>query len=56
MHSLGRSTYAVRVSGFTALNHGLRDLLDRGALIASVIPANVTADATAFAAMGEAST
>ena len=54
--SLGRSTYAVRVSGFTALNHGLRDLLDRGALIASVIPANVTADATAFAAMGEVST
>ena len=47
--SLGRSTYAVRVTGFTALNRGLRELLDRGALLASVTPAHVAADPSAFA-------
>jgi len=54
--SLGRSTYAVRVSGFSALNRGLRDLLDRGALLASVMPAHASADATASATMSEVAT
>lgn len=54
--SLGRSTYAVRVSGFTALNRGLRDLLDRGALLAAVTPAHATADASALAALSEVPT
>ena len=43
--SLGRSTYAVRVTGFAALNRGLRDLLERGALLASVTPAHAVVDA-----------
>jgi hypothetical protein len=43
--SLGRSTYAVRVTGFAALNRGLRDLLERGALLASVTPAHAAVDA-----------
>jgi ABC-2 type transport system ATP-binding protein len=47
--SLGRSTYAVRVSGFAALNRGLRELLDRGALLASVTPAHAAVDASALA-------
>ena len=51
--SLGRSTYAVRVSGFPALNGGLRDLLDRGALLAAVTPAHATADTSALAAVSE---
>ncbi len=46
--SLGRSTYAVRVSGFAALNRGLRELLDRGALLASVMPAHAAVDASAL--------
>jgi ABC-type multidrug transport system ATPase subunit len=51
--SLGRSTYAVRVTGFAALNHGLRDLLDRGALLAAVTPAHAGADTTAPSAVTE---
>ena len=47
--SLGRSTYAVRVIGFAALNRGLRVLLDRGALLASVTPAHAAIDANALA-------
>ena len=47
--SLGRSTYAVRVSGLGPLNMGLRELLERGALLASVAPANVSVDAPGFA-------
>jgi len=47
--SLGRSTYAVRVSGFAALNRGLRELLDRGALLAAVTPAHEAVDASALA-------
>jgi len=43
--SLGRSTYAVRVTGFAALNRGLRELLDRGALLSSVMPAHAAVDA-----------
>ena len=47
--SLGRSTYAVRVTGFAALNRGLRDLLDRGALLAAVTSAHEAVDASALA-------
>jgi ABC-type multidrug transport system ATPase subunit len=47
--SLGRSTYAVRVTGFAALNRGLRELLDRGALLAAVTPAHEAVDASALA-------
>ena len=47
--SLGRSTYAVRVSGFAALNRGLRELLDRGALLACVTPAHAAVDSSALA-------
>jgi ABC-type multidrug transport system ATPase subunit len=54
--SLGRSTYAVRVSGFAALNRGLRELLDRGALLAAVTPAHATVDAGVLAVMNEAAT
>jgi len=53
--SLGRSTYAVRVTGFAALNRGLRDLLDRGALLAAVTPAHEAVDASALA-LNEAET
>jgi ABC-type multidrug transport system ATPase subunit len=51
--SLGRSTYAVRVSGFTALNRGLHELLERGALLASVTPAHATVDAGVLAVLNE---
>ncbi len=54
--SLGRSTYAVRVSGFGALNHGLRELLGRGALLASVTPAHATVDAGVLAVLNEVGT
>lgn len=47
--SLGRSTYAVRVAGFGPLNHGLRELLDRGALLAAVTPAHAAVDTNALA-------
>ena len=51
--SLGRSTYAVRVAGFTALNRGLRELLERGALLASVSPAHASVDATGLGLISE---
>jgi ABC-type multidrug transport system ATPase subunit len=51
--SLGRSTYAVRVTGFSALNRGLRELLDRGALLASVTPAHAGVDERALAVLNE---
>jgi len=47
--SVGRGTYAVRVSGLGPLNMGLRELLERGALLASVAPANVSVDAPGLA-------
>ena len=47
--SLGRSTYAVRVAGFDPLNRGLRELLDRGALLAAVTPAHAAVDTNALA-------
>jgi ABC-2 type transport system ATP-binding protein len=54
--SLGRSTYAVRVSGFAALNRGLRELLDRGALLASVTPARAPVDASVLGVLNEVAT
>jgi ABC-2 type transport system ATP-binding protein len=42
--SLGRGTYSVRVS-IAVLNRGIRDLLDRGALLASVSPVQAGAEA-----------
>lgn len=54
--SLGRSTYAVRVSGFTTLNRGLREPLERGALLASVTPAHAGVDATGLGLVSEAVT
>lgn len=51
--SLGRSTYAVRVTGFSALNRGLRELLDRGVLLASVTPAHAAVDERALAVLNE---
>jgi len=54
--SLGRSTYAVRVSGFGALNRGLRELLDRGALLASVTPPHAPVDANVLGALNEVTT
>ncbi|HEX6049468.1 MAG TPA: ABC transporter ATP-binding protein [Gemmatimonadaceae bacterium] len=50
--SLGRGTYAVRVMGLGPLNLGLRELLERGVLLASVAPAHVPVEAQAFS-MGE---
>jgi ABC-2 type transport system ATP-binding protein len=41
--SLGRGTYAVRTT-LAALNRGLRDLLDRGALLAAVTPTHAAAE------------
>jgi ABC-2 type transport system ATP-binding protein len=41
--SLGRGTYAVRAT-LPALNRGLRDLLDRGVLLAAVTPAHAAAE------------
>ena len=51
--SLGRSTYAVRVT-LPLLNRGLRDLLERGALLASVTPAHASAEARATPVLNEA--
>jgi len=51
--SLGRSTYAVRVSGLGSLNRGLRELLDRGVLLAAVTPAHSSVDAGVLAVMNE---
>ena len=54
--SLGRSTYAVRVNGLADLNRGLRELLERGALLAAVTPAHAPVDAGVFAVMNEVPT
>ena len=54
--SLGRSTYAVRVAGLGPLNRGLRDLLERGALLASVTPAHAGVDAALLGALNEVPT
>jgi len=51
--SLGRATFAVRVPGLAALNRGLRELIERGALLASVAPAHATAAPHYFTAMTE---
>ena len=50
--SLGRGTYAVRVMGLGPLNLGLRELLERGVLIASVAPAHASVESQTFS-MGE---
>ena len=50
--SLGRGTYAVRVT-LAALNRGLRDLLDRGALLAAVTPAHAAAEVTVVQTLDE---
>lgn len=47
--SLGRSAFAVRVSGLGPLNLGLRELLERGALISAVTPAHSPAEPHALA-------
>lgn len=47
--SLGKATYAVRVMGLGPLNMGLRELLERGVLLASVAPAHVPVEAQPFA-------
>jgi ABC-2 type transport system ATP-binding protein len=47
--SLGRATYAVRVMGLGPLNMGLRELLERGVLLASVAPAHVPVETQPFA-------
>jgi hypothetical protein len=47
--SLGRTAFAVRVSGLGPLNLGLRDLLERGALISAVAPAHAPTDPHTFA-------
>lgn len=46
--SLGRGTFAVRASGLVELNRGLHELLDRGALLASVT-SHAAAESRAFA-------
>jgi len=50
--SLGRGAYAVRVT-LAALNRGLRDLLDRGALLAAVTPAHAAAEVTVVQTLDE---
>jgi ABC-type sugar transport system ATPase subunit len=52
--ALGKGVFAVRVSGLTALNLGLRELLERGVLIASVSPAHAATEPNAFSSMVEA--
>lgn len=47
--SVGRGTFAVRVADLATLNRGLRELLERGVLLASVAPADATAEPHPFA-------
>ena len=54
--SLGRSTFAVRVHGVAPLNRGLKELLDRGALLASVAPAHAAVDSSVLAILNEVGT
>ncbi len=49
--ALGKGVFAVRVSGLTVLNFGLRELLERGVLIASVAPAHTAVEPNAYAPM-----
>jgi ABC-2 type transport system ATP-binding protein len=53
--SLGKGAFAIRVGGLAPLNRGLKDLLERGALIASVAPAH-SDEPNAFQALAEAAT
>ena len=50
---LGKGVFAVRVSGLPVLNLGLRELLERGVLIASLTPAHNSAEPNAHAALAE---
>ena len=50
--SLGRATYAVRTT-LPALNRGLRELLDRGALLAAVTPAHASTEVNVVPALDE---
>ena len=52
--SLGKATFAVRVMGLGPLNMGLRELLERGVLLASVAPAHMPVELQPFA-LNEAS-
>jgi len=52
--ALGKGVFAVRVSGLAVLNLGLRELLERGALIASLAPANARVEPNALPPMAEA--
>ena len=52
--ALGKGVFAVRVSGLAVLNLGLRELLERGALIASLAPANARVEPNALSPMAEA--
>jgi ABC-type multidrug transport system ATPase subunit len=52
-HRARKGGLRVRVSGLTVLNHGLRELLERGVLIASVAPAHVGAEPNAYSPMAQ---
>jgi ABC-2 type transport system ATP-binding protein len=48
---IGKGVFAVRVSGLAVLNMGLRELLERGVLIASVAPAHTPVEPNARSLM-----
>ena len=50
--SLGRGAYAVRAT-LPALNRGLRELIDRGALVAAVSPAHAATEVTVVESLDE---
>jgi ABC-2 type transport system ATP-binding protein len=50
--SLGKGTYAVRAT-LPALNRGLRELIDRGALVAAVTPAHAGAEVVTVESLDE---
>jgi hypothetical protein len=52
--ALGKGVFAVRVSGLAVLNRGLRELLERGALIASLAPVTTGAEPNALSPLAEA--
>jgi len=52
--ALGKGVFAVRVRGLAILNVGLRELLERGVLIASVAPAHTAAEPNAYSPMAQA--
>jgi len=52
--SLGRGAYAVRAT-LASLNRGLRELIDRGALIAAVTPAHASAEVNVVESLDQVS-